>query len=341
MELLQELVNAFGPSGYEKAIRNILHRELKKHVDHVHVDKFGNLIGHKKGVGSKVMLAAHMDEIGLMVKKITEDGHLHLAAVGGVDVTSVVGQQAIVKSLDGSYSCTGIITFPDMHNGLEIDELPLLSEVYVDVGLSKAQLARKGISIGSYVVPNHHFARLGDPKYITGKALDNRVGCYALLELARKLKRAKTMNIYFIFTVQEEIGMHGAKISTYELDPDWGIAVDTIDADDADADPSVVLGKGPALLLMDSEVITNRCLNDHLIKLAKRKKLPLQLKVEDAGTTDATNMMLTKTSVPSVSIVIPVRNIHTTVSVAHVKDIDVMVKLLYELLRKPPKVCLV
>jgi tetrahedral aminopeptidase len=341
MELLKELVNAFGPSGYEQPVREILMRELKKHVDEVHVDKFGNLIGHKKGAGSKVMLAAHMDEIGLMVRKVTSEGHLHLAAVGGVDPLSIVGQQAIVKSFNGSYSCTGIITFADMHNGLEIEELPGMDGVYVDVGLSRSQLAKKGISVGSYVVPNHHFAYLGSNQFITGKALDNRVGCYALLEVARKLKRVKTPDVYFIFTVQEEIGMHGAKVSTYELDPDWGVAVDTIEADDAETDAAVSLGKGPALLLMDSEVITNRCLNEHLMNLSKHKKIPLQLKVEDAGTTDATNIMLTKTSVPSASLVVPVRNIHTTVSVSHTKDIDNMIKLLVELLKKPPKICLV
>lgn len=203
-----------------------------------------------------------------------------------------------------------------------------------DTGLTRDQLHEKGIDIGCYAIARHHFKSLGNDNIISGKALDDRIGCYILVEVARKLRK-NLQDVYFVFTTQEEIGLYGAQVSTYALEPDWGIAVDTINAEDSDefVTSGVKIGKGPAIILKDAEIISNKNINDWIINVAKKRKIPLQLRVEDVGTTDATKIFLsTKKGIPATTIAVPVRNLHSTVGIAHVNDIKETIKLLLELL---------
>jgi tetrahedral aminopeptidase len=339
MELLKKLSETLGPSGREANVRNLIMKEIKPHVDEVYIDKFGNLIAHKKGTGSKVMLAAHMDEVGLMVREVTSHGRIKFQEVGGIEPITLVGQSAFIMANNGEVLCNGVITFPQLQDDLLIEEVPEMSDLYVDTGLTKDQITKKGISIGSYIIPIHHFKTLGNDKVISGKALDDRVGCYVMIQLIKKLKTAKP-DIYFVFTVQEEIGLNGAKTSVYHINPDWGIAVDTTNTEDADSN-NIIMGNGPCLTVMDAEMISNKCLNDWLITLAKKNGIPLQPKAEDGGTTDATKIMMAKGGIPGTALNCPIRNIHTTISVAHKDDINNMIKLLELLLKNPPRICIV
>lgn len=336
MELLKQLSNIIGPSGFEKDVRNFISKEMKKHVDTVSTDKFGNLICHKKGKGPKVMLASHMDEVGFIVNEVQHDGKLKVSRIGGVDPITFAGQK--VDIIGRKKHILGVITFLELHEGLHIDKPPSIYNLYVDTGLSQEKLKDLGIKIGSYVVPMQDFSVLENNNLLCGKALDNRLGCYILIELAKRMKDID-QNVYYVFTVQEEIGLHGAKVSVYEIDPDWGIAVDTTSSSDAGAPKKVELGKGPCITVKDAEIISNNSINDWLEDLSERHKIPVQFKVDEFGTTDVARIMLSKESVPSTAVNIPVRNIHSSIGLAHKKDVDNAIELLYRLLENPPTKC--
>ncbi|MFH1977782.1 MAG: M42 family peptidase [Candidatus Aenigmatarchaeota archaeon] len=337
MELLKELINANGPSGNEEDVRTVIHREIKKYVDNIHVDEMGNLIAHKKGKRPSVMLAAHMDEVGLMIKRITEDGKIFCTDIGGITIDGLIGQRISLKSEKGYIR--GIITSKDTSIGENLQELPTIDSFIVDTGLTKKELEAIGLQIGTYVYVEGEATFLGSDQIISGKALDDRIGCYILIELAKKLKKNNS-DIYYVFTVQEEIGLYGAKTSAFNIDPHWAIVVETTSANDFLENPTRCIGKGPCITMKDGEFIANRCINDALIKIAKDNKIPYQIEASAEGTTDATNISVTRGGVPSTVISIPVRNIHTTVSIANVSDIKNMIVILEKILRNPPRICI-
>ncbi|PIN79871.1 aminopeptidase [Candidatus Woesearchaeota archaeon CG10_big_fil_rev_8_21_14_0_10_34_8] len=340
-ELLSKLVDTLGPSGREQNVRSIIKNEVKKYVNNVFVDEFGNLIAHKKGKGLKIMLAAHMDEVGLMIKEIHKNGHIYFAPVGGIEPITLIGQSVSILSKNNNIICKGIITNHELQDAFEIEELPRLYELYVDIGFkTKSEVLRAGISVGDYAIPRHHTVCLGNKNIISGKALDNRLGCYALIQLIKKLKTCRH-DLFFVFTVQEEIGLYGAKTASYHITPDWGIAVDSTNTEDSRDDPIVTIGDGPVLTYMDSEVISNTCLNNWLERTAKKKRIKLQKKVEEEGTTDASRIMVNKTGVSSTTLSIPIRNLHSTVGIADVRDIDKTTELLYWLLKQKLDKCVV
>ena len=334
MKLLSELMNSLGPSGYEENVRAIIKKEITPYVDEIKTDKMGNLIARKRGKGQKLMLAAHMDEIGAMVKAISERGFLNISRIGGIEPISLIGLR--VNILRGNkVICKGVISFKELHDDLEMPEaIPKIEDIYVDIGLELNALKRK-VKIGDYIVPDADFDFLGDKNIISGKALDDRIGCYALIQAAKKLKKSP-LDIYFVFTVQEEIGLYGAKTSVYDINPDFAIAVDTTISKDGSIKEHK-LGHGPFLTVKDSELISNAKLNEHIKNLAKKNKIKIQLEVEDTGTTDATNIMLHKGGVPATVISVGIRNIHSTISIAHYQDIVKTIELLLLVMENPPR----
>ena len=283
------------------------------------------------------MLAAHMDEVALMVKKIDVNGFIRIATIGGVEVLTLLGQVVKIINAAGKPICTGVVSYGELHEGSEIKELPKLEYLYIDTGLTKEELIKKGIGTGSYIVPTQHFETLGNKDIITGKALDDRVGCYILIELAKLIKKTK-LDIYFVFSVQEEIGLYGAKTSVFEINPSWGIAVDVTVATDSDLKGNVsrTMGTGPFLTIKDAEIIASPFLDEHIKKIAKKNKIPLNLEIAEFGTSDATNMMLHGGGVPSTIVGVAIRNIHSTVGLASIKDIKNCIKLLQLVLKNPP-----
>ena len=340
VDLLFRLMDALGPSGDEQLVRNIINAEIKKYVNEVYTDKFGNLIAHKKGAGEKIMLAAHMDEIGLMARKIENNGFIKVSAIGGIEPITLAGQHVTIVGDKNRVICNGVISFSELHEDTNIKETPKTDDLYVDTGLAKNKLKSLGVEIGNYIVPQHHARYLGSKKIVSGKAIDDRAGCYALIEIAKKLKNLKSnQDICYVFTVQEEIGLYGAKTAVYHISPDWGMAVDATNARDSSISAACVLGNGPYLTIKDSEMLGNKCIDDWLRKTAKLQKIPLQLEVADSGTTDAVSIMLAKGGIPSTTVSIPVRNLHSTVGIAHLDDLNNAIKLLTQFLRKPPVIC--
>ncbi len=334
-ELLYELMNTLGPSGNEENVRNVISREIKNYVDEIKVDKMGNLVARIKGNGKKVMLTAHMDEIGLMISKIENNGHLKISILGGIETITLVGHTVSILSKNNKVICNGVITFYELHESLEIERIPRLGDVYIDTGLTKKELLKKGVEIGCYLVTTHRASNLGNDKIISGKALDNRVGCYVLIQVIKIFKKVN-IDAYFVFTVQEEVGLYGAKTSVYNINPDFGIAIDATNSEDSNS-LELIMGKGPTITIKDSEIIANRELNEHLRKLARENKIPLQLEVVDVGTTDATSIMFSKGGVPSTVVSIPVRNLHSTVGIVNFDDVINAIKLLDKFLKKPLK----
>ncbi len=338
MELLFKLMDALGPSGYEQEVRMLIAKAIKPFVDNVEVDKFGNLVAHKKGKGQKIMLAAHMDEIGLMASQIRDNGRIYFVPLGGIEPLTLIGEQ--VKIIGEKTIVNGVITTQEIHAADEVLKLPILEDLYVDTGLSKTGLMQHGIHPGAFIVPYNDAEYLGSKDVLSGKACDDRIGCYTMIELAKRLHKHATDDLYFVFTVQEEVGLYGAGTAAYRLDPDWGIAVETTSCEDYEERyPCRIMGGGPTLILKDAEIISNACLNNALRKIAHTHNIPLQLRVEDVGTTDATKIMLSKGGIPSTVVSIAIRNIHSTIGIASVQDITHQVRLLELLLKNPPKVC--
>ncbi len=328
--MLDELINADAISGKEEPVRRIIRKRIKPYVDTMNTDKIGNLIARKKGNKPIVMLAAHMDEVGLMVKSIDDDGKIRFSPVGGVDEISIIGHRVNIGKL------RGLITSKEMSRGEIVKELPGMDELFVETGLSKKELRKKGVKIGSYI--SFHscgYTALGSEKIVAGKALDDRLGCHVLLELAKRLKNVKN-EIVYAFTVQEEMGMYGAKVSAYNIEPDWALVVDVTDADEGPRK----MGHGSCITVKDSEMIGNRCINEWLEEIARKKKIPVQMEVSDSGTTDALSISLSRSGVPTAVIGMAIKNMHSPISIAHMDDINNTIKLIEQLLRKPPKVCI-
>jgi len=279
-----------------------------------------------------------MDEIGLMIKNIRTDGQIEFSTIGGIEPITLAGQKVSIISEKKGKVCHGVITLEELHEDLELEDMPKLEDLYIDTGLNKKQLKKLGIGIGDYIVVKSKLDFLGNKNIICGKALDDRIGCYVIIELAKRLKKCKK-DLFFVFTVQEEIGLYGAEISVEEVNPDWGIAIDVTNAEDATDDPPCSMGEGPCITIKDAEIITNRCLDTLIKNIAKKSKIPLQLKVEEVGTTDASKIMMYKGGVPSTVIGPAVRNIHSSVSIAHMDDIKNTIKLLTLLIKSKTKTC--
>jgi endoglucanase len=338
-ELLKKLSNAPGVSGFEEEIRKIITDELKDHVDEIEADSMGNIIAVKKGKnGKKIMLAAHMDEIGLMVRFIDKNGFIKFSKIGGINDQMLLNQEVIIHSKKGKI--LGVIGAKPPHRMKPAEKKKVLEyeNMFIDIGASSREEAEELISIGDPVTIKHEFSNLRG-NLVTGKAFDNRVGCYVLVEA---MKRAKTSaTIYGVGTVQEEVGLKGAKTSAFKINPDMAIALDVTICGDHPGikfeDAPAKINKGPAIILTDASgrgIITHPMVKKLLIEAANEEKIPYQLEVSEGGTTDATAIHLTREGIPTGVLSVPTRYIHTPVEVASLEDIENTIKLLIAAIEK-------
>jgi endoglucanase len=335
-KLLFELMEADGVSGREGEVRRLIQKEISKHVDDIFIDKMGNLVAHKKGAKPTLVFAAHMDEIGLMAKSVDERGNVYFMGVGGIEPLSLIGQRVVMKGKGGEIK--GVITLEEMSDSREFEELPTIEELFVDCGMTRKELEREGVGGGTYIILQQEPGDLGKTQKFYGKALDDRIGCYMLVEL---IKGRKSKNeTYFIFTVQEEVGLYGSKTAMYNIDADIALIAETTDADEYSRFKTKVVGKGPCLTMMDSDTISNPIINNNLVEMAKKNKIPIQFDVSSGGTTDALSISLSKGGVPVGVVGIAVKNIHSTVGVASWRDIENGIKLMKLFAANPPKACI-
>jgi endoglucanase len=336
-ELLKELTETPGISGREEAIRAIVKRELQGTVDEMRVDPLGNLIACKKGTSKKpqrVMYAAHMDEIGFIVKFIDDKGFIRLNPVGGHDPRNTVVQRVRVlgkKELPGVVSSSlkpvHIQTDEDKKKTLTLDDL------YVDVGLP-AREVKRFVAPGDMVVVHRETLQMG--KRVTGKAMDNRTAVYTLIQALKKAKTFKD-DTFAVFTTQEEVGLRGATTSGYGVEPDIGIALDTtlaLDTPGVDAKDSITkLGGGVGLTVMDGSVISDHLLLKEFEKLAEKHKIKYQPNILPRGGTDAGAIQRSRAGVRAITLSLPTRYIHSSIETIDLGDLEAKIELVAAYMR--------
>lgn len=323
--VIKQLTEAFGPSGYETEVTDLIKTIVEAHVDEVKTDVLGNLIAIKKGAqgGRKVMLAAHTDEIGLVVTFIDDQGFLRFASVGGVGLAPLVGNR--VRFAGGAIGV--IYQEKGAWKDLTMDKL------YIDIGAETKEEAQKMVRVGEFGIFHREFTDLGNR--LVAKGMDDRIGCVVAIEALKKIQNPKN-TLYFVFTTQEEVGLRGAKTAAYGVDPDLGIALDvTLTGDTPEASRmEVSLGKGAAIKVKDSSLIVHPKVKDLLVELAEERKIPYQMEVLERGGTDAGAIHLTKVGVPSGAISIPTRYVHSPSEMVDVRDVQACVDLVIALADK-------
>jgi putative aminopeptidase FrvX len=330
-ELIKKLTEAYGPSGREEGIRRLIQGEIEGQVDEVRIDALGNLIACKKGRGEapkKVMLAAHMDEVGLIVSHVDEKGFLRFGAVGGLSALTLVGTRALFAN--------GTVGVINVESREPIKEIPPLDRLFLDVGAKDA--ASAPVKVGD--VASFQRPCVDSGERLIAKAMDDRIGCAILVQIIRELHaqgRTPADDVYFVFTVQEEVGLRGATTSAYGLEPDVAIAVDvTLSGDLPESPPmNMALGAGPAIKVKDSGMLAHPGLKDLLIETAQRHNIPCQLEVLTRGTTDAMAIQTSREGVPTGAVSIPCRHIHTSSEMVDYQDVLGAVKLLSALIAEP------
>jgi endoglucanase len=325
-DLIKKLVEAYGPSGFEDQMRELIRPEIEPYADELSVDAMGNLIAFKKGSGDglKVMIAAHMDEIGVMVSHITKDGFLRFTNIGGVFPHTLRGNR--VQFADGTVG----IVFSDRVE--ERSKIHPLNKHYIDVGAKNKEDCH--LNVGDAAGFQRDLLIQGD--HLTAKSMDDRIGCVVAIETMKRLETSPH-DLYFVFSVQEEVGTRGAQAAANGIQPDVGIALDvTLTGDMPEAYTMAVnLGEGPAIKVKDSGMISHAGLVRTMRSRAEDAGIPYQLEVLDGGSTDARSMQIAGPGSAAGCISIPCRYVHSQSETVDANDVENSIKLLVEILSKP------
>jgi tetrahedral aminopeptidase len=325
--LIQKLVEATAPSGYEGPIREIVRGEIESFADELRVDALGNLIARKGQGEKKIMLSAHMDEIGFIVSHIDENGFLRFIPIGGVRPVTLIGGR--VRFLNGQ---AGVI-HAERHD--DFYKVPPIERLYIDVGASNKQ--EVSVRVGDAGAFDRPFLDLGDR--IVAKAMDDRISVAVLIETMRRLSDVQSIphQINFVFSVQEEVGVRGATTAAFGLDPDIGLAVDVTGTGDTPKGlkMEVKLGSGPAVKVRDGGMLSDPRIVDWMVRTAEGADIPYQIEILERGSTDARAMQLTRAGVPAGCLSIPCRYIHSPSEMVDMKDVENAVSLLVELVTNP------
>jgi endoglucanase len=328
-KLLQQLTETFGPSGYEDNVRKLVQAEVKPLADEIKVDALGSLIVRKRPSKvtkdtKKIMIAAHMDEIGLMVSHVDENGFVRFSNIGGVFGKYVLGGR--VRFLNGVQGVIGYDRFEKVH------EVPSLDKVYIDVGATSKKDCP--VKVGDVAAFDRPFIEMGNR--LVAKSMDDRVGVLVAIETLRALK-STPHDVYFVFTTQEEVGVRGAGTSAFGVDPDLGIAIDVTPSADTPnaAKMEMALGKGPCVKFQDAGAISDPRVVKWMIDTAEKAKIPYQREVLLFGGTDARAIQVTRAGVPAGCLSIPTRYVHSPSEMVDYTDVQNSVKLLTAILRTP------
>jgi len=320
-DLVRKLSDAFGVSGNEEEIRAVITEEIKDKVDDIYTDTLGNLIAVKKGTGRKIMLDAHMDEIGVMATFIDDNGFIRFSNLGWVYQYFALGQKVRFKN-----GTIGSVFYEE-----KLDDMKnlKLSRMYIDIGAKNKEEAEKRVRIGDTACFVGDAVQTGD--MIISKALDNRSGCAVLIKAIQNLPETDN-ELYFVFTVQEELGLRGARTAAYQIQPDIAIAIDVTDTGDTpECHPMAVkCGAGPAIKIKDSSLICHPEVKRLLEDAAKEIGIPYQYEVLESGGTDVGAIHTAVGGVPSGAVSIPCRYIHSPVETASLSDMENAVKLLVQ-----------
>lgn len=327
-QLLKTLTEIFAPSGYEDAVRKVILKEVKPFADEIKIDALGNLIVRKKPAknskdAKRIMLAAHMDEIGIIASHIDKKGFVRFTNVGGTFGRYTLG--ARVKFMSG---VTGVVGYDRLEN---VDSMLPISKMYIDVGATSKENCP--VKVGDFGAFERSFIEMGN-RYVA-KSMDNRSGVVVLIETLKGIKSSAN-DLYFVFTTQEEVGVRGVGSAAYQINPDIGIAVDVTSTGDTPASLKMAmeLGKGPCVKIRDTGMLSDPRVVDWMIQTAEKAKIPYQREVLLAGSTDAREIQITRAGVMAGALSIPCRYVHSASEMVDADDLKNSVKLLTAMLNK-------
>lgn len=330
VKLLAEICEVAGAPGFEQRIREIVLREVTPLVDSVSVDNMGNVIAVRKGKDSakKVMIGAHMDEIGFIVTHIDDNGFVRFHTLGGFDPKTLTAQRVIIH---GKKDLVGVMGSKPIHvmTAEERNKVPKTTDYFIDMGMSKSEV-EKYISVGDSITRDRELIEMGD--CVNCKSIDNRVSVFILIEMFRQMKDA-AYDVYGVFTVQEEVGIRGASVAAQAIQPDFGFGLDTTIAFDvpgaAGHEKVTELGKGTAIKIMDSRTICDYRMVSYMKEVADKNNIKWQPEILTAGGTDtmAIQQMTAGGSIAG-AVSIPTRHIHQVIEMAHKEDIKNSIDLL-------------
>jgi len=343
-QLLRELTEAPGVSGYEKEVREIIRRHLQE-TTAIEQDRLGSIVCRKSGESEspRVMLAGHMDEIGFLVKLITEEGFVRFSPVGGWWSHVMLAQQVVIKTRKGDVH--GVIGSKPPHilSDEERKKLQDPKDMYIDVGATSAEEVKElDVRPGDPIVPVCSFTALSTGKTFLAKALDNRIGCGLFVDVIKKLSRERHPNtVYGVGTVQEEVGLRGARTSSWIVEPDVGITMEVGIAGDVPGvkkeEAQARLGKGPVILIRDGSMLPNIRLRDLFVDTAEDLQIPYQVDFLEKGGTDSGAIHLHRHGVPNLVVGVPTRHIHSHAGIFHREDYDLTVRLVTSVIKKLDK----
>lgn len=324
--LLETLCNADGVSGNEGAIRNIILSEIRPFADDIKIDSMGNIIAFKKGIRSekKIMLCAHMDEVGFIISGFTDSGYLKFKTVGGIDTRVILSKRVRTSS-----SIPGVIGMKAIHLQTpdERENVPKISSLFIDIGTKSKEEAQKNVKLGEYAAFDTKYADFGQDK-IKAKAIDDRAGCYALCEA---IKHKCEYDMYAVFTVQEEVGLRGAQIAAYSVAPDVCLVLESTTCSDVyKTEPHEQVtkcGGGAAVSIMDRASVSDRELAPALFDFAQKNNIPVQYKKTTMGGNDAGAVHISREGVKTATVSVPCRYLHSPVGVASKSDIKAVVDM--------------
>ena len=334
VQLFKDLCEAIGAPGFEYGIRELIMKEMQPYADEMHVDNIGNVVCRIKGKSSEksIMCAAHMDEIGFIVRHIDDKGFIRILPLGGFDAKTLTAQRVIVHGKKDLPGCMGVKPIHVM-SPEERTKMPAVTDYVVDLGLPKEEV-EKWVTVGDPITRKSDLVEMGD--CLNVKSIDNRGGCYMLIQACKSIidgGKRPDYDLYAVFTVQEEVGLRGAHAATLAVNPTFAFALDTTIAFDTPGsgahDKCTELGKGTAIKVYDGTLITDRRMVDYMVQLAEEAGIPYQRELLSAGGTDAG--ALQKFSAGGSicgALSIPVRNVHQHIEMAHKVDIQASEDLL-------------
>ncbi|NLG08171.1 MAG: M42 family metallopeptidase [Deinococcales bacterium] len=343
IELLKKLSEAAGVPSREEQVREIVRQELEGKVDELTVDAMGNLVAIKRSGrdgAPRVMVAAHMDEIGFLVRHVDDRGFLRVQSVGGFDTRNLFARQVTVHASKSGEELIGVMNPAGkpihISTAEERKKIPTIDSFYIDLGL-EGDAVKEKVRVGDMVTLRQEFVDLGT--VVTGKALDDRSGCWILIETIKRLQQGEMgADLHAVFTVQEEVGLRGAITGAYAAEADVGVALDTtlaVDTPEIGEHLRVTqLGKGVGLKVMDSSIISTRWLLDHFMELAEANGIDYQLEVLPLGGNDAAAIQKSRGGIPSITLSTPSRYVHTVTEMVAKSDLEGAVALLTRFLQE-------
>ena len=323
-ELIKKLSDTFSPSGREKNVREMIINEIKDYADEIKVDALGNLIARKKGTGKKILFSAHMDQIGLIITHVDEKGFLRFSNVGGLHAKELIGLRMVFDN-----GLEGVVCSEEIDDKEKVE----MKKLFLDVASINNDFVKYNFKVGDMCVFKSEFYETED--CVIFNAADDRIGCYILIE-ALKNHPATENDVYYVFSVQEEVGTRGAKTAGYSINPDLAIALDVTATGDTEdgIKMDVKLGDGAAIKIMDKSIITHPEVKDLLTDLAIENNIKYQYEVLEFGGTDAGPIHMTREGIPSGVISIPTRNLHSSGEIFNKQDVIECIKLVQAVVAK-------